>query len=225
MEAGRLPRERRQKGRQFLEMITDSFPCLSCLWKEKERPPALHPHRSSTHCVTAPTWLPSHPTTSTHLNPSLVVRQSLLLHALSLLLPCFGRFVSVFQQTIFFVLLSFLTISRVLPLSCTLNYCRNEGPTCKQFPHEINLGLVPFHMGALTWPGSCLLQVAELAQTKANGWKSLTNLSNSCLQSPFFLCPLLQLCVPWLLFFPFFLPHPFAFSIAAKKYEMSALAD
>lgn len=53
------PGEERRRGRQFLEMITDSFPCLSCLWKEKERPPHTHtptpsppPHRSPTHCIT-----------------------------------------------------------------------------------------------------------------------------------------------------------------------------
>lgn len=39
----RVCRREEEKGRQFLEMITDSFPCLSCAF-ERERPPLHPPH-------------------------------------------------------------------------------------------------------------------------------------------------------------------------------------
>lgn len=84
---------------------------------------------------------------------------------------------------------SFLSISLAVPPSRAPLHCGIEGPTCKQFPHKIKLGPVPFHIGSLAYPGPCLLQVGELARTEVNGWKSLTNLSNSCLQSPLFLVP------------------------------------
>lgn len=45
----RVCRGPEEDGRQFLEMITDSFPCLSCLWKrEREKDPRLLPHRPFT---------------------------------------------------------------------------------------------------------------------------------------------------------------------------------
>lgn len=53
--------EGRQRGRQFLEMITDSFPCLSCLWKEKETSP---PPLSS--IPTSPTLIVSQPLNNHH---------------------------------------------------------------------------------------------------------------------------------------------------------------
>lgn len=81
----------------------------------------------------------------------------------------------------------FSSRSSCFPLPCTVLYCGTKGPTCKQFPYKIKLGPVPFHIGALACLGSCLLQVCKLVRTEANGWKSLTNLSNSCFQSPLFI--------------------------------------
>lgn len=79
--------------------------------------------------------------------------------------------------------LSFLSISPFL--HSTPLYCGIEGSTCKQFLPEIKLGPASFHTGPLaSGSGPCLLQVGDLAASEVNGWKSLTNLSNSCLRGP-----------------------------------------
>lgn len=91
-------------------------------------------------------------------------------------------------------------------------YCGIRGPTCKQFLHNIKLGPVPFHIGPLACLGPCLLQVVKLAATKVNGWKSLANLSNSCLQGRLFLLLSFSNVSPC-----FFLPRLFALSFFAKE--------
>lgn len=163
--------------------------------REKDSPqlPALHPQRSSTYCVTTPTWLPP-PPQPTALVKSLIGRLSNALALSSFTFAPELWQICLSQWAIFLIPLSFLTTSCVVSLSCPPNNCRNEAPTCKQFSYKIKLGPIPFYIGAPAWPGSCLLEVDELAQTEANGWKSLTNLSNSCLQGTLFLSPTSALC-------------------------------
>lgn len=57
-----------EKQREFLEMIIDSFPCLSCLWKEKEWPPLrpIGPPLIVSQLLTPPPLPPQ----SSHLRPS-----------------------------------------------------------------------------------------------------------------------------------------------------------
>lgn len=90
---------------------------------------------------------PLRPTNSTHLNPYWFFVNhscSVLFHFCSLALAdSFQSFNKLFS--LFFY--PFLPFLMFYPLSHTLCYCRNKGSTCKQFPHEINLGPVPFHIG------------------------------------------------------------------------------
>lgn len=60
--------------------------------------------------------------------------------------------------------------------------------------------------------------MGDLAATEVNGWKSLTNLSNSCLRGPL----VLVLSVSPLLFFP---PSPFRPLLLRTKSGMMALLD
>lgn len=116
--------------------------------------------------------------------------------------------------------LSFLSISPFL--HSTPLHCGIEGSTCKQFLPKIKLGPASFHTGPLaSGSGPCLLQVGDLAATEVNGWKSLTNLSNSCLRGPLVLV-LSFSCGPPLLFFP---PSPFCPLLPRTKSGMMALLD
>lgn len=195
------PGEEKQRGRQFLEMITDSFPCLSCLWKEKERPPCPPPPKGPPLIVSQPLTPPLH-----RQHPS----KALIGPSLITLAPCSFTFAPVLWQICFTLSINDFLRSSVLSLhfSCCPSFLRScsivelRVPTCKQFPPTRSSWVpVPFHTGAPACPGPCLLQVGELARTEVNGWKSLTNLSNSCLQSPLFLVLFFNNVSPCFFFF------------------------
>lgn len=148
-------------------MITDSFPCLFCLWKEKETP--CLPPLWVLHLLWHNRW----PLIGPFHFCSCSFTFSLLLWQI-----CFTLSINYFLHS--YILFS---ISFTVPLSKALLHCGIEGPTCKQFPHKIKLSPIPFHSGPQSYLCSCLLQVLKLARTQVNGSKSLTNLSNSCLQT------------------------------------------
>lgn len=104
------PAEGRWRGRQFLEMITDSFPCLSCLWKEDRAPLFLNPPLLQHNCVT--TADPS----GLQLLPEALISPSLITVA-----PCSFTFPPVLLQIHFTLSVNNFLGSSVLSLNFSLS--------------------------------------------------------------------------------------------------------
>lgn len=107
--------DERRRGRQFLEMITDSFPCLSCLWKDERDPPtpaSLHPHRAYAYCVTTADPPRHQPPSEAHIGLFLIT-----------LALCSFTFSPVLWQIRFTLSINNFLRSSVLSLNFSFSFC------------------------------------------------------------------------------------------------------